>query len=262
MHYGQAYVFSDSPARVRSVDDYRDLDPAVTLEQVLRAGRFLVNFLMTREAFERAGGYPEHHGFDTQGFTMRFLRRCQRVEICPGTYYYHRRFSRGESYYEREFRSGRYAVNLLLVAEEVIDMLADDALEALLRAPLVPDEGGFQSPLHLVSRANPLFAPSGHKRPDHLSAFLSGIEAYRTRRSSDSVRLFTDASAAAGLTPVLSYFLLRSAASMGADPDTNGHYDHFTMQLLERLHISEVGPLRAKKSVARRLWFRLSRWIK
>ena len=32
-----------------------------------------VNFMYTREAFDKAGGYPTDHGYDTQGFAWNFL---------------------------------------------------------------------------------------------------------------------------------------------------------------------------------------------
>ena len=67
-------------------------------------------FMLTKSAFEQAGGYPTEHGFDTQGFAWRFLAAGLYAETCPNATYLHRVHA-GVSYYEREFQSGKVNFN-------------------------------------------------------------------------------------------------------------------------------------------------------
>lgn len=67
-------------------------------------------FMFTRNAFKKAGGYPTHHGFDTQGFAWRFLAAGLKAYVCPGTNYLHR-VNYNHSYYLREYDSGKSNIN-------------------------------------------------------------------------------------------------------------------------------------------------------
>jgi GT2 family glycosyltransferase len=61
------------------------------------------NYLFSRAAFEKAGGFPEFAGgLDTWGFGLRMVATGSRMRICPSTSYFHR-FGH-ESYYVRESR--------------------------------------------------------------------------------------------------------------------------------------------------------------
>ena len=85
----------------------------------------LVNFLFKKENWLKAGKYPEHHGWDTQGFSIRYLLNNPGVLVAPDTFYYHRRFFSGFSYYERENLSGRTFLNSWLTVEEMIGKIPD-----------------------------------------------------------------------------------------------------------------------------------------
>lgn len=67
-------------------------------------------FLITREAFDKIGGYPTEHGFDTQGIAWRFLAAGLTAYTCPNTTYLHR-IEFHESYYLREAQAGKENYN-------------------------------------------------------------------------------------------------------------------------------------------------------
>jgi glycosyltransferase involved in cell wall biosynthesis len=69
-------------------------------------------FMHTKKAFMICGGYPTHHGFDTQGFAWRFLMSNLRAQTCADTTYLHR-INFHKSYYIREYESGRSNYNWL-----------------------------------------------------------------------------------------------------------------------------------------------------
>lgn len=88
-------------------------------------------FMFTKKAFEIAGGYPEDHGFDTQGFAWRFLLSGLNAYTCPNTSYLHR-VNYNESYYLREYNSGRINLNWQLVLREFISAFSEGARQLIL----------------------------------------------------------------------------------------------------------------------------------
>lgn len=98
-----------------------------------------VTFLFTREAFNRIGGYPTDHGFDTQGFGFRFLCSGLTAFNCPNTIYYHRvKFN--QSYYLRETNAGLYNKNFLQIFDEFLFIFKDETKDVILSYPLFPSE--------------------------------------------------------------------------------------------------------------------------
>jgi glycosyltransferase involved in cell wall biosynthesis len=88
-------------------------------------------FMHTKKSFFTAGGYPEHHGFDTQGFAWRFLSNGLSAYTCPEAYDLHRvSFSR--SYYIREYESGKINYNWVSVLEEFLYLFDDDVKRMIL----------------------------------------------------------------------------------------------------------------------------------
>lgn len=64
------------------------------------------NLLFTREAWYRAGGYPEDvAALDSWGFGLRIVATGSRLSVCPSGYYDHR--IGHNSYWQREHRPGR-----------------------------------------------------------------------------------------------------------------------------------------------------------
>jgi len=88
-------------------------------------------FLFTREAFDAIGGYPTSYGFDTQAFAWRFLANGQVAYTCPEASYLHRIFFT-ESYYVREFNSGKANYNWRRVLEEYLFLLSDEAADEIM----------------------------------------------------------------------------------------------------------------------------------
>ncbi|MEK7568568.1 MAG: glycosyltransferase family 2 protein [Patescibacteria group bacterium] len=69
-----------------------------------------VNFLYTKSAFNKTGGYPTSHGYDTQGFAWRFLCAGLSAYTCPDSEYLHR-IHFNESYFMREYNNGKMNYN-------------------------------------------------------------------------------------------------------------------------------------------------------
>lgn len=69
-----------------------------------------VTFMYTRKAFDRIGGYPTSHGYDTQGFGWRFMCAGLSLYTCPEAEYLHR-IHASESYFMREYNSGKMNYN-------------------------------------------------------------------------------------------------------------------------------------------------------
>lgn len=91
----------------------------------------LDNFLYTRESYDKTPGYPEHHGFDTQGFEVRYLSSGNTVRICPDTIFYHRRGSGKKSYFERVYESGYFSLNYALIFEDIFHLLSPSIRETI-----------------------------------------------------------------------------------------------------------------------------------
>lgn len=83
-------------------------------------------FLYSKTAFNKIGGYPTTHGFDTQGFAWRFLAKGLKAYTCPDTTYLHR-VNFHESYYLREYNAGRTNFNWKKILLEQNAILSDEA---------------------------------------------------------------------------------------------------------------------------------------
>lgn len=92
------------------------------------------NLLFTRAAFEKAGGYPEHHGFDTQGFGFRLLANNLKIHTSTIPYYY-QRLPAKPSYYIREARSGNLNRNWFYIFIECMYKFSPQVRSDILRFP-------------------------------------------------------------------------------------------------------------------------------
>lgn len=88
-------------------------------------------FMFTKEAFEKTGGYPEDHGFDTQGFAWRFLGNHLVAFTCPNAEYLHR-INFNQSYYLREYYSGKTNYNWRKIFEEFLYFFTDEVKNYIL----------------------------------------------------------------------------------------------------------------------------------
>ena len=88
-------------------------------------------FMITKEAFNKIGGYPTDHGFDTQGLAWRFLLNGLTAYTCPDTKYLHRvGFHR--SYYLREYYAGKINRNWKLIFEEFLLIFSEEARKIII----------------------------------------------------------------------------------------------------------------------------------
>lgn len=92
-------------------------------------------FMFTKSAFTVTGGYPTHHGFDTQGFAWRFLGAGLAAYTCPNTNYLHR-VNFHASYYQREYNQGRTNINMQLVLLEQAHLLTPQARALITHYPV------------------------------------------------------------------------------------------------------------------------------
>lgn len=96
------------------------------------SGVLLDNFLFTRQAYKRAGGYPEHHGFDTQGFEVRFLSAGNSVSTAKDSLIYHRQGAVNRSYFEKVYESGEFSKNMFFIYEEILPLFSDSVRKEIV----------------------------------------------------------------------------------------------------------------------------------
>jgi glycosyltransferase involved in cell wall biosynthesis len=130
-------------------------------------------FLFTKKSFYIAGGYPEDHGFDTQGFAFRFLANGLSACVCPGSIYLHR-VNDGSSYYIREYEEGRASHNWFEIFEEFLFLFNDAAKEFILNYDLNDHKKPLFESLNYLYSLNNLLNPKYN-----LLIKQSSKEAYR-----------------------------------------------------------------------------------
>jgi FkbM family methyltransferase len=97
-------------------------------------------FMHTRKAFDIAGGYPTHHGFDTQGFAARFLSKGLLAYGCPDAAYLQRiSHADGYSYYLREYFSGKASYNWAFILDEMIHLFNRETWDFILNYRISDD---------------------------------------------------------------------------------------------------------------------------
>lgn len=72
------------------------------------------NLMFTKKAYLKSGGYPEHHGFDTQAFGFRLMSNAIKVYIGT-TFLYYQRLPSKPSYFVREARTGNINRNWFFI---------------------------------------------------------------------------------------------------------------------------------------------------
>lgn len=124
------------------VDEFERPGERVRFESFLEGSRcsLSVVFLMRRTAFDRVGGYPTEHAFDTQGMAFRFLCNGLDAYTCTQATYYHR-VGLPRSYYRREQRAGRLNWNWFNVLDEFQYVFTDRVRKKLLQHDLFEGPG-------------------------------------------------------------------------------------------------------------------------
>lgn len=92
------------------------------------------NLLFTKDAYFKAGGYPEHHGFDTQAFGFRLMANLQRVYI-GSTFLYYQRLPVKPSYFVREAKSGNINKNWFYIFFECLYKFSPKVREMIIDFP-------------------------------------------------------------------------------------------------------------------------------
>ena len=81
------------------------------------------NYIFSKTAYEKAGGFPEFGFLDTWGFGLRMVATGSKMRPCPSTFYFHRYGH--ESYYVRGGKSIRdmslWATSLVLENSDKLD---------------------------------------------------------------------------------------------------------------------------------------------
>ncbi len=89
------------------------------------------NFLYKRSTYEKVGGYPTLHGFDTQGYGYRVLANNLNIQVCKESFYY-QRIPRAKSYYIRELEAGNISKNWFYILSENLYLFSDEIKNIVL----------------------------------------------------------------------------------------------------------------------------------
>jgi len=120
------------------IDTFAYAGERIPLENLLQKNNELCSlysvFMFTKAAFEKCGGYPEHHGFDTQGFAWRFLCAGLSAHVCPESSYLHR-VEFHQSYYLREYQAGKNNLNFQAVLLEHKHLFTPDTCQFIESYP-------------------------------------------------------------------------------------------------------------------------------
>ena len=128
-HFQKGYhFFEKSGSKVDHICDWLSLlkgNQFNTLNNLLKYNVLLDNFMMSKKSYLLSEGYPKNHGFDTQGLSVNYLLKNPRIKIVKNSFYFHRRFKKIKSYYERESQINRNSINFFLVYEKLIKYKKD-----------------------------------------------------------------------------------------------------------------------------------------
>lgn len=121
---------------IHHIDTSTHVDKKISLGSLLQKNKefssIYVNFMYTRSAFDKMGGYPVSHGYDTQGFAWRFVCAGLSAYTCPDSEYLHRvNFS--ESYFLREYNDGKLNYNWRDILLEHYYVFNKEALDFICR---------------------------------------------------------------------------------------------------------------------------------
>lgn len=133
--FEESRFFRENREKFKSAKNKFGIEEPVNLGNLFIPGAghsTTVNFLYTKNAYENIGGYPEHHGFDTQDFGTKFLTTGHHVFVAPHTYYFHRQVQKTKSYFERVYEQGLFSRNYYLIIEDMLHILSPSIREAIL----------------------------------------------------------------------------------------------------------------------------------
>ena len=92
------------------------------------------NYMYTRAAYDKAGGYPERGARENLGFGLRLVATGTPIAIVPGTKYYHRIISSGMWHNEHNKNPNLAHLNMAKNFREFIDLFDEKTQKLLLSA--------------------------------------------------------------------------------------------------------------------------------
>lgn len=123
------------PSDIERVDTFSFVGEQIPKSSLLQRESVLCplysTFMIKKEVFVEIGGYPNSHGFDTQGIAWRFLLNNKIAYTCPDTTYLHRTHFQ-KTYYVREYESGKVNHNWLMIFEEFLYIFRKDIQKFIL----------------------------------------------------------------------------------------------------------------------------------
>lgn len=177
------------------------------------SGVVLDNFLFTKSAYQKVGGYPEHHGFDTQAFELKFVAAGLKVQTCPGSIFFHRQRGSHLSYFERVYESGEYSLNFYLVFEEFIEKFSSEVIEEIISFPVFTkngiEEGSIFHELCSMYQKQPETFFAQTRTSTKTKEFVEAVKAYKKGNTSKAQRLYEKLLSHYPESVVLVYNILR-----------------------------------------------------
>jgi glycosyltransferase involved in cell wall biosynthesis len=251
-------------------------DRPITLEDLFVNDILLDNFFFSRTAYQRTAGYPEHHGFDTQCFEVRFLSSGNVVTVAPHSIFYHRHATGEPSYFERVHNAGLFSINMMLIFEEIFHLLTPAAQDTLLSFPIFTnahsDGASILSTIkNLAKDGDFLIAESNaYSQPDGRHAWLTStdsthkdlVNCYELMGQSHypaALASFTQWQATHTLhTPYVTFLYLRLGVLLSGCPKAR----HVTAAITAAATI-KLQPIHARSAAVRRMLrqFALVQWI-
>lgn len=158
------------------VHNFKYINQKIPIKSLLEPGACSLYsvFMFTKRSFEIIGGYPTNHGFDTQGFAFRFLLNGLNAYTCPNTEY-KQRINDGESYYLREYNSGRENHNWYKILCEFLSFFSKEAQETILNFKLCSTEKLIEKIESLKEPFVEISAIKTHERVSETIIYVSKI---------------------------------------------------------------------------------------
>lgn len=185
--FERRFFFGNKPTHYFP-QQYPLLDRPIELSDLFTTPAILLdNFFFTKAAYQRAGGYPEHHDFDTQAYEMRFLAAGNRVRIVPGSVFYHRQAIAGGSYFEREYNKGNFSLYYYLCLEDIVHLFSIKAINEILQfSPWSRSQvsDNISILIKTLAAENYLFQSS---TPETEHVYVKAIRAYRDQRYQEAL---------------------------------------------------------------------------
>lgn len=168
---GKSVFFIDTIANVRNEVVYEE--KLLSFEDLFSNVPTSVtgNFLYKREVFDKTGGYPTLHGFDTQGYGFRVMANNFKIGVCKDAYYF-QRIPKEKSYYIRELEAGNISKNWFYILSENLYKFSDGTKKMILNYDYKKygNNTGFENIMQKVSEVEDMF-DKAMKDKDYVSAY-------------------------------------------------------------------------------------------